>query len=68
MDYELDHGVSVHYGLLLLGISEVRCPNAGELSVPNGLKFIFSGRASVQKREGGVRFLIFKLSQGTVRE
>lgn len=52
----------------MLGISEVRWPIAEEFSAPNGLKFIFSGRANGQKGEGGVRFLISKQAQGSLLE
>lgn len=60
VDYVLEQGTSVYflaqrdYGLLLLGISEIRFPNAKGFSASNEPTFIISGWASGQKREGGI--------------
>lgn len=54
------------YGLLLFEKSGVRWPDAEKFSAPNGHKFIFSRRASGQKRKSGVGFVISKKAQSAL--
>lgn len=56
----------VKYNLLFLGLCETRWSDVGEFNAPEGLKFLYSGKPSGGKREGGVGFLLSKSAYGAL--